>query len=361
MLRILMKIPEKVEVQDSGGVYTTITLNGAYGVISAGGNGNNGDILFYDADGKERMKIGAEEVLISGHGTAGNKVFQLSDTVGGGTWLVVGTDKITLDGTRGDIFVDDEAGRSLTLRGKGFDGKTATMLIGSNAATAPKAGYIGLMNDSGKDFIKLDGSLGIIVLRDQEGKLAFSVDSQTGDFAGLWIGGSADPLEGPKAGKVFLRDTNGNDSIVLDGSAGDIFLNNSDCAEEFYISDLQNAEPGTVMVLEQEGMLRQSSVEYDKKVAGVISGAGDCKPGIVLDKKPLKSNRKPVALMGKVYCKVDADTTSIEVGDLLTTSPTPGHAMKAADQYRAFGAVIGKALQSIKSGKGLIPILIALQ
>jgi hypothetical protein len=51
----------------------------------------------------------------------------------------------------------------------------------------------------------------------------------------------------------------------------------------------------------------------------------------------------------------------IEVGDLLTTSPTPGHAMKATDPVRAFGAVIGKALRALGDGQGLIPILVALQ
>ena len=192
--------------------------------------------------------------------------------------------------------------------------------------------------------------------------VSFSFHSNSaGDFAGLWIGGGADRREGPKAGKVFIRNTEGNNSIVLDGTAGDIILSNSDCAEDFYISDLQNAEPGTVMVLEQEGMLRQSSIAYDKKVAGVISGAGDCKPGIVLDKRPSQSNRRPVALMGKVFCKVDVYTAAVEVGDLLTTSSTEGHAMKVEDASRAFGAVIGKALRRLKVGKGLIPILVTLQ
>ena len=65
--------------------------------------------------------------------------------------------------------------------------------------------------------------------------------------------------------------------------------------------------------------------------------------------------------MGKVYCKVDANYSSVEVGDLLTSSATPGHAMKALDPLKAFEAVIGKAMGSLKRGKGLIPILVALQ
>jgi len=51
----------------------------------------------------------------------------------------------------------------------------------------------------------------------------------------------------------------------------------------------------------------------------------------------------------------------VEVGDLLTTSATPGHAMKATDNARAFGAVLGKALAPLPSGKGLVPILVTLQ
>jgi hypothetical protein len=99
----------------------------------------------------------------------------------------------------------------------------------------------------------------------------------------------------------------------------------------------------------------------DKRVAGVISGGGDYKPGIVLDKQKSEGNRQPIALLGKVYCKVDAQYGAIEVGDLLTTSPTPGHAMKADDPLKAFGAVIGKALHPLEGGQSLIPILIALQ
>jgi hypothetical protein len=142
---------------------------------------------------------------------------------------------------------------------------------------------------------------------------------------------------------------------------GDIRLTNADCAEDFNIGAGLSVEPGTVMVLGEEGALFPSLHAYDKRVAGVISGAGGYKPGIVLDKQESGSNRQPVALLGKVFCKVDARYGAIEVGDLLTTSPTPGHAMKACDPLKAFGAVIGKALRPLTEGQGLIPILIALQ
>lgn len=142
---------------------------------------------------------------------------------------------------------------------------------------------------------------------------------------------------------------------------GDIRLLNADCAEDFDIAGVKTVEPGTVMVLGEEGTLRPSEGAYDKRVAGVVSGAGGYKPGIVLDKQPGDGNRSPIALLGKVYCKVDASFAPVEVGDLLTTSDTPGHVMKAGDPAKAFGSVIGKALRPLAEGQGLIPVLIALQ
>jgi len=141
-------------------------------------------------------------------------------------------------------------------------------------------------------------------------------------------------------------------------SGGDVILN--DCAEHFDVADAKT-EPGTVMVIDQDGNLRPSSHPYDKKVAGVVSGAGNFRPGIILGKQQSQDNGLLIALLGKVYCKVDAECAPVEVGDLLTTSPNPGHAMKADDPAKAFGAVIGKALGRLPSGQGLIPILVALQ
>jgi hypothetical protein len=141
----------------------------------------------------------------------------------------------------------------------------------------------------------------------------------------------------------------------------DIVLANADCAEDFNVSEVALVEPGTVMVLGENEILQPSCQAYDKRVAGVISGAGDYKPGIILDKQVSQQRRLPVALLGKVFCKVDAQFGAIEVGDLLTTSSTPGHAMRVNDQLKAFGTVIGKALRPFEEGQGLIPILIALQ
>ena len=155
---------------------------------------------------------------------------------------------------------------------------------------------------------------------------------------------------------------NGDHSTTGTMTVGvDLVLTNADCAEDFDIAASARIEPGTVMALDDGGSLRPSDQSYDKKVVGVISGAGELRPGMILDRHESVEKRAPLALMGKVCCKVDAQYGSIEVGDLLTTSSTPGHAMKATDPARAFGAVIGKALRPLAEGEGLIPVLVALQ
>jgi len=150
-------------------------------------------------------------------------------------------------------------------------------------------------------------------------------------------------------------------NVLIDGAAGDIQLMNADCAENFCASETAVYEPGTVMVINEFGTLEQSKKPYDRRVAGVVSGAGNLKPGLLLGKVPGKTNSIPIALIGKVYCKVDATHDTIQIGDLLTSSHMPGHAMRASKQSQAFGAVIGKALQPCLSGQELIPILVALQ
>jgi hypothetical protein len=142
--------------------------------------------------------------------------------------------------------------------------------------------------------------------------------------------------------------------------SGDIRLLGADCAEFFEVEDGAEIESGTVLVIGENSTLHECKEEYDRRVAGVVSGAGGLRPGIVLDNGSEEVG-VPVALTGKVYCKVDAEYSSVEVGDLLTTSSTPGYARKAVDGTRYLGSVLGKALAPLTEGRGLIPVLVALQ
>ena len=157
------------------------------------------------------------------------------------------------------------------------------------------------------------------------------------------------------------RNNNGAATIHLDGEAGDILLRNGDCAEDFEVESPNTVQAGSVLRIADNGRLHVADQPYDRRVAGIISGAGDTRPGIVLARDPQRRDRVPVALAGRVNCWVDASYGSVATGDLLTTSATPGHAMRAGDPLRAFGSVIGKALKPLSTGTGLVPVLVSLQ
>lgn len=140
---------------------------------------------------------------------------------------------------------------------------------------------------------------------------------------------------------------------------GDISLRNRDVAERF--DAVAECVPGSVMVIEDNAKVQPCARPYDKRAVGVVSGAGYLKPAIILGEDESPATTVPIAMLGTALCLVDADKAAIEVGDLLTSSDTPGHAMKAVDQTRSFGAVIGKALGPLAGGRGMIPIVVALQ
>jgi hypothetical protein len=132
----------------------------------------------------------------------------------------------------------------------------------------------------------------------------------------------------------------------------------ADCAERFESADPAACEPGTVVAFDPDGLVVPSAAPYDTTVAGVVAGVGRFRPGIVLDGSLAAASAVPIAMVGKTHCKVDAKYGAVAVGDRLTTSPTPGHAMRVASRTSAIGAVIGKALQALPSGTWLIPVLV---
>jgi hypothetical protein len=232
---------------------------------------------------------------------------------------------------------------------------TARLVVGDRF----RAGIAAVRDTEGKPVFTVDGSerrirclAQLIVLDDKGGEvLRFEPSSAT-----LRLGGT-----GGTDGDVEVRNGEGKVTIHLDGATGDIKLMGADCAEVFAARDLAALEPGSVCVIGLDGALEPCRDPYDSRVAGIVAGAGDLRPGIVLGQGTAGHHKVPLSLTGRVWCKVDADLGEIRPGDLLTTSGSAGHAMRADDVSRRPGAIVGKALAPLAEGRGFVPVLVGLQ
>lgn len=195
---------------------------------------------------------------------------------------------------------------------------------------------------------------------------------------------------GEGAGKLVISDqTSGQPRMVLD-SAGNLGIGTNTPADRLHVNGNVRAHvviieggadvaeaydvapagdvgpiPGMVVCIDPDrvGKLRIAARAYDHTVAGIISGADNVSPGLLLGQKgTVADGEHPIANVGRVWCFVDADAGGpVAPGDLLTTSATPGHAMKAMDRAAAGGATIGKAMSRLEKGKGLVLVLVTLQ
>lgn len=163
--------------------------------------------------------------------------------------------------------------------------------------------------------------------------------------------------------------TTNSDALMVKGTTTTnvlTILGGSDIAEPYDVncSDAQAVVPGMVVSIDPDhvGELRLSGRSYDTAVAGIISGANGINAGLTLSQPGTVADGKhPVAMTGRVWAWCDASSGPIKPGDLLTTSDTAGHAMKATDLSRSGGAVLGKAMSNLESGRGLVLVLVNLQ
>lgn len=163
------------------------------------------------------------------------------------------------------------------------------------------------------------------------------------------------------AGQVAVFNTAGVPKYILDGNSG-LLSAPGDMAEVFPATG-ETAVPGSIMAIDPDrpGALRVARAAYDRRVAGVVSGANDYRPGITLNAASAEPNRVTVTLTGTVYCLVSNLNGPVRAGDLLTSSPVAGHAMRADDAAASRGAILGKALEDLRGERGLVLILASLQ
>lgn len=143
-----------------------------------------------------------------------------------------------------------------------------------------------------------------------------------------------------------------------------IEINGADLAENFEVAEVSEARDGMVVSIDDErpGFLTLSDRAYDRRVAGVISGAGKLGPGVLMGRDmAVGESARPVALTGRVYCWADTSGGPIRPGDLMTTSSRLGHARRVTDHSKARGAILGKAMSSLDEETGLVLLLVTLQ
>jgi hypothetical protein len=117
-------------------------------------------------------------------------------------------------------------------------------------------------------------------------------------------------------------------------------------------------EPGDVLVVDDDGQMSRSTEAAQENVVGVYS----TQPGFLggADENGNNAGKVPLAVIGVVPVKVTGENGPIKPGNLLVTSSTPGHAMKAGADRR-IGTIIGKALAPFNGGSGVIHMLVVLQ
>ena len=312
------------------GIYGKATGSGATGWALAGVYGIS--------------EVGTYGVYGSSSGTDGHGVY--GEATSG--WGVEGIHKTT--GNKGILGSSSQGVYGQSTSGYGIKGDSTS---GHGVYGKSGSGY-GVKGESSSDHGVYGQSI--------SGWGVEGINSNTGNhgvLGGAWYGvygesGGAGSYAAVFRGNVLIRSRTTGLTIIELGEG-------LDYAEGFDVSNETEIVPGTVLVIDPDnpGELAISDEPYDRKVAGIVSGANGIGSGVRLGTDEFDYD---VALAGRVYCNVDATEAAVQPGDLLTTSATPGYAMKATEYERAQGAILGKAMEAMEKGdKGQILVLVTLQ
>ena len=272
-------------------------------------------------------------------------------------------------GNRADVRFDGTALKLVAAAGIGpppstnglYVATSGNVGIGSSSSSPP----VGKLEIVAQDALRLVGYQPFVTLLDSNKSYAMSrIQGVDGKLA-FHVG---DGVASGTVRNIAVIDANGlsvNGSVTTSGNASVRSITirgGADLAEPFAMSH-SGVEPGSVVVIDEKnpGKLKASTRAYDKKVAGIVSGANGIRPGISMIQEDMLEAGENVALSGRVYVKADTSAGPIEPGDLLTTSSSAGRAMKAADHDQAQGAIIGKAMTPLTDGDGMVLVLVSLQ
>lgn len=251
----------------------------------------------------------------------------------------------------------------------GLGGQGKSFVILDNVASRYRmvingAGFVGFGTTTPLTPLEISSVSPVITLRDVQPAIGLNAPAFIQNAGGSLVFKSTGIA--PSDAAMVIRTGDGLVSVkVLQ------ILGGADLSESFDVRAPENSsssasdiQPGMVVAIDAKdtGKLIVSSRAYDRRVAGIISGAGGVKPGLMMGQQGSVADGKyPVALTGRVWVYCDATRRAIKPGDLLTSSATRGHAMKVLDHAKAQGAIIGKAMTALKSGRGLVLVLVSLQ
>lgn len=346
-LAIGLAIPHYQSVSDGGTVFTMDNSGaGDGGRFSGGGTGN---LLAYGIVGStgsaasQSAGVLGQANAASGLtiGVSGQAVASPAGTglVGKGSATGAYVEATNANNSSVGLYaVNSGAGSAIFATGNGSSREGATIRAENNQITSGMAGY----------FVNNSGFATAHFKNQNTGQVLWLEQTGTGHFI---------QAVGP-TGTKFWVDANGvTHTKVLE------ILGGADLSERFDVAG-QAVEPGTVVSIDpaREGGLVVCHEEYDHRVAGIVSGAGGVKPGMLMGQEGTAADgAHAIALTGRVYCRASAVNGPIRPGDLLTTSAVSGCAMRMSDPARGQGAVLGKAMGSLESGEGLILVLVGLQ
>lgn len=325
-------------------------------VIVDGNDGSDGVMYLYDANNFESVRIHSDRI---------NDAPELAMFTGS----TAGQIRETVQLTARQESAGNGAG-SLILRRVADPAQSATNTVELNATSF---NLLGDPNDGG-----------YLALKYTDGSPVFTVQAGgTSAISPAFMelrssGGLSDRRLYATPLSLTYFDSTNTPTITMSGSSGTAtytgevtvgvltITGGADLSEQFDIRSSDDCiQPGMVVCIDPRnpGELVVSNKPYDRTVAGVVSGAGGVKPGMMMSQQgTLADGKHPVALTGRVWVNCDAAESAIEPGDLLTTSPTPGHAMKSDDALLGAGSTIGKAMTPLAAGeRGLVLVLVNLQ
>ena len=351
---------------NAGSLNTTGSSNNFFGHNAGSHNTTAGSNNFFGSTAGLNNSTGAQNSFFGGGAGLGNTTGNSNTMLGSGA--DVGSGNLSNATAIGANAVVTQSNSLVLGSINGVNGATATTDVGIGT-TAPQARL---------DVITTGLSNAAVRATNTFGDALIAISN-----AGGGVGVTA---FGPVGLLVQATDSNPTTNIV-EGWTGSA-LNDPTRFQRFHItgqgtyvagSDFAEAmpargnrdryEPGDVLVVSTQsaGAVEKSSKPNDVCVAGVYS----TRPGMLGADKSGTSrvdpDDLPVAIVGIVPTKVSTQNGPIQVGDLLTTSSTPGYAMKATPfrvgrvkVYRT-GTILGKALEPLKEGKGVIKVLVTLR